>query len=369
MDDLVAITYRANASPTSADARAALLQKPGFGTVFTDHMVTVRWTATKGWHDAQVQARAPFSLNPAAAVLHYGQEIFEGMKAYRTIDNAIVLFRPTENARRFARSAERMAMPIVPEKLFLNAVEALVKVDADWIPEGEGSLYLRPFMFASETFLGVRPSTEYTFCVIACPVGPYFKGGAKPITVWVTADFSRAAPGGTGAIKCGGNYAAGLLAQAEAIRNDCDQVVFLDAVEHRWVEELGGMNIFFVLDDGVLVTPPLGGTILAGVTRESIIALGRDTGLQVQERPYSFDEWRGDAASGLLRESFACGTAAVVAAIGEARYSAGSFAIGDGSDGAVTRRLRDQLVGIQRGAHPDPHAWVHLVDCSPQPNF
>ncbi len=345
---------------TPPHVRAALVEAPGFGRVFTDHMVTLRWTPDQGWHDAQVRAREPFQIDPAAAVLHYAQEIFEGMKAYRTADGGAALFRPIENARRFARSAERMAMPVLPEALFLEAVEALVKIDADWIPGGEGSLYLRPFMFASEAFLGVRPAQEYVFCVIASPAGAYFKGGAKAITLWVSDDYSRAAPGGTGAAKCGGNYAGSLIAQAEAIRNGCDQVVFLDAAEHRWIEELGGMNIFFVFDD-LLVTPPLSGAILPGITRASIIALAQEAGLRVEERPYDFDSWRADAASGRLGEVFACGTAAVVAAVGEVRHAGGTFLIGDGTDGPVTRRLRAQLVAIQRGAAPDPHGWLHPV--------
>ncbi|WP_165191499.1 branched-chain amino acid aminotransferase [Caulobacter soli] len=348
---------------TPADLRAALLENPGFGKVFTDHMVTLRWTSDQGWHDGQVRAREPFMLDPAAAVLHYAQEVFEGMKAYKTADGGVALFRPAENARRFARSAERLAMPAVPQALFLQAVEALVKIDADWIPGGEGSLYLRPFMFASEAFLGVRPAEAYTFCVIACPVGAYFKGGAKAITLWVSDDYTRAAPGGTGDAKCGGNYAGSLIAQAEATRNGCDQVVFLDAAEHRWVEELGGMNIFFVFDE-VLVTPPLSGAILPGITRASIIALAQDAGLRVEERPYGFDSWRADAASGRLREVFACGTAAVVAAVGEVRHAGGAFPIGDRTDGPITRRLREQLVAIQRGAAPDPHAWLHPVTAS-----
>uniref|UniRef100_B0SXJ6 Branched-chain-amino-acid aminotransferase n=1 Tax=Caulobacter sp. (strain K31) TaxID=366602 RepID=B0SXJ6_CAUSK len=353
-------TTKPHANPTPSETRAALLENPGFGKVFTDHMVTVRWTAERGWHDAEVRARAPFSLDPAAAVLHYAQEIFEGMKAYRTQDG-VALFRPEENARRFARSAARMAMPEVPEDLFLRAVEALIRVDADWIPSGEGSLYLRPFMFASEAFLGVRPAAEYIFCVIACPVGAYFKGGAKPVTVWVSQDYSRAGTGGTGDAKCGGNYAASLLAQAEAMRHGCDQVVFLDAAEHRWVEELGGMNVFFVLDDGSLVTPPLGGTILPGVTRDSVIALARDAGLTVAEKPYAFDQWRADAASGRVREVFACGTAAVIAAIGEVRFGDGDFKISGGVEGPVTRDLRERLTGIQRGTRPDPKGWRRPV--------
>ena len=360
-EDRAIFTTLQHPSPTSADARAALLEDPGFGKIFTDHMVTVRWTAADGWRDAQVRAREPFAIDPAAAVLHYAQEIFEGMKAYRAADGSVVLFRPEENARRFIRSAERMAMPVLPEELFMGAVEALVKTDADWIPNGDGSLYLRPFMFASEAFLGVRPASEYIFCVIACPVGAYFKGGAKAVTVWAPDQYSRAAPGGTGAAKCGGNYAASLLAQAEAIENGCDQVVFLDAAEHRWVEELGGMNVFFVLEGGTVVTPPLAGTILPGITRESIITLAREAQLKVEERPYSFDDWRADVASGRLREAFACGTAAVVAAIGEVRHPGGAFKIGDGTDGPVTRRLRDELVGVQRGTRADSHGWLRKV--------
>ena len=357
----VPIARQPHGAPTPASIRAESLKDPRFGTVFTDHMVTVRWTTKTGWHDATARARAPFSLDPAAAVLHYAQEIFEGMKAYRANDGGVVLFRPEENARRFAHSAARMAMPVAPDALFLDAVETLIQLDADWIPDSPGALYVRPFMFASEAFLGVRPASEYIFCVIACPVGDYFRGGSKPISVWVSDDFSRAAAGGTGAAKCGGNYAASLMAQAVASQNGCDQVVFLDAADHRWVEELGGMNIFFVFDDGVLATPPLTGTILPGVTRDAVITLAKDAGLQVQERPYAFDDWRKDAASGKLREAFACGTAAVVAAIGQVRHGNGAFSISGGMEGAVTRRLRDELVGIQRGVRPDPHAWLRRV--------
>ena len=350
-----------HAKPTAPDVRASLLEDPGFGRVFTDHMVTVKWTAEKGWHEAQVRAREPSQIDPAASVLHYAQEIFEGLKAYRTGDGRIALFRPRDNARRFIRSAERMAMPPLPEDIFMAAVEALVKIDRDWIPGGEGSLYLRPFMFATEAFLGVRPASEYIFCVIACPVGAYFKGGAKPVTVWATDQYSRASPGGTGAAKCGGNYAASLLAQSEAIANGCDQVVFLDAAEHRWVEELGGMNVFFVFDDGSILTPPLSGTILSGVTRDAIIALARAHGHEVVEQPYEFATWKADALSGRLKECFACGTAAVMAAIGEIRAPGGGFKIADGQDGVVTTALRKELTALQRGAAPDPHGWLHVI--------
>lgn len=353
--------FKPNANPMPEADRAKAFENLGFGTLFSDHMAVIRWSADKGWHSAEITARAPFSIDPASAVLHYAQEIFEGMKAYRTADDRVVLFRPEENARRFAASAERMAMPVVPDDLFLQAVEELVRIDSAWIPKGEGSLYLRPFMFASEAFLGVRPAHEYIFCVIASPVGPYFKGGAKPVTLWVSEHYTRAAAGGTGAAKCGGNYAGSLVAQAEAARQGCDQVVFLDAAEHRWVEELGGMNVFFVMDDGSLVTPPLSGTILPGITRASIIALAKDSGLTVNERPYSFEEWKADSASGRLSEAFACGTAAVVAGIGAVRHSGGEFKVGNGATGPITEKLRTSLVGIQRGEAADTRGWVRQI--------
>jgi branched-chain amino acid aminotransferase len=345
----------------SADQRAVLLADPGFGKLFTDHMVTIRYTEGQGWHSHAIGPREPFQLDPACAVLHYAQEIFEGMKAYRLEDGSIAMFRPEENARRFAESAERMAMPVLPEDLFLEAVEELVKIDADWIPAGEGSLYLRPFMFASETFLGVRPANEYIFCVIASPAGAYFKGGKKAVTLWVSEHFTRAARGGTGAAKCGGNYAASLVAQKEAIQHGCDQVVFLDAAENKWVEELGGMNVFFVMDDGSIVTPPLSGTILPGITRNSILSLARARGHDVREELYSFAQWRADAASGKLREAFACGTAAVVTAIGTVKSVDGDFTIGNGDGGIVTEALRAELTGIQRGTVADPANWVRKL--------
>ncbi len=360
MSDELTFSVVEHDGPTSAMDRAALLENPGFGRVFTDHMVTIRWSAEKGWHDAVVGPRKPFQMDPASAVLHYAQEIFEGMKAYRS-GNGIAMFRPADNARRFVESAERLAMPAIPEALFLQAIEELVRVDRDWIPSGEGSLYLRPFMFASEAFLGVRPASEYIFCVIACPVGPYFKGGEKPVKVWVSEHYTRAAPGGTGAAKCGGNYAASLVAQAEATAHECDQVVFLDAAEHLWLEELGGMNVFVVLEGDRIVTPPLG-TILPGITRASILTLAREAGYTVEETPYSFTQWREDAASGRLKEAFACGTAAVLASIGEIRFNGGSFVVGSGEGGPVTARLKQQLVGIQRGTVADSHGWLHPVD-------
>jgi branched-chain amino acid aminotransferase len=349
-----------HANPTPAATRAEKLRDPGFGRVFTDHMVTVRWTEGQGWHDAEVRARENFSIDPASAVLHYAQEIFEGLKAYRT-GNGITLFRPERNAKRFQDSAERLAMPAFPENLFLRSIEEIVRIDHEWIPGGEGSLYLRPFMFANEVFLGVKPASEYLYVLIASPVGAYFKGGKKAVTVWLSDNYTRAAPGGTGAAKCGGNYAASLVAQAEAIRQGCDQVVFLDAAERKWVEELGGMNVFFVFDDGSLLTPPLGGTILPGVTRDSILTLARAEGRTVREERYSIDQWRADAASGRLAECFACGTAAVVSPIGKIKSTKGDFVIGGGEGGPVTDALKAKLVGIQRGEIEDRYGWVRKV--------
>ncbi|MEU7573179.1 branched-chain amino acid aminotransferase [Micromonospora sp. NPDC049240] len=353
---------RPNPAPVSAADRAALLANPGFGRVFTDHMVTIRYADGKGWYDARIEARAPIPMDPAAAVLHYAQEIFEGLKAYRTGDGAVTMFRPEANAARFVASARRLAMPELPPETFVESLRRLVEIDREWIPEQEdGSLYLRPFMFASEVFLGVRPANEYLYCVIASPAGAYFAGGVKPVTVWVSPDYTRAAPGGTGAAKCGGNYAASLAAQAEAIEAGCDQVVFLDAVERRFVDELGGMNVFFVYDDGTVVTPPLGGTILPGITRDAILSLAAEAGHPVRESPVSFADWQADAASGRLREVFACGTAAVITPIGGVRFPDGEFLIGGGEPGRTTMALRQRLVDIQRGRAADPHNWVTRV--------
>ncbi|MBV8924945.1 MAG: branched-chain amino acid aminotransferase [Bradyrhizobium sp.] len=345
---------------TPEKERAAKLVDPGFGRVFTDHMAIVRYNQGKGWHGARIEARSHFPLDPALAVLHYAQEIFEGLKAYKRDDGGVNLFRPDANARRFWNSAERMAMAPLPEHVFIEAVEQLVRIDRAWIPGGEGSLYLRPFMIASEVFLGVKPSSEYVFTVIASPVGSYFKGGPAPVSIWVSENYTRAAIGGTGAVKCGGNYAASLRAQAEAIEHGCDQVVFLDAVERRYIEELGGMNVFFVFADGSLATPPLG-TILPGITRDSIIALAKDAGRPVREEPYTVEQWRADAASGKLKEAFACGTAAVISPIGQVRSASGDFLIGGGAAGPVATGLRKQLVDIQYGRTNDPHNWIRKV--------
>jgi branched-chain amino acid aminotransferase len=353
---------RPNPAPVAAAEREALKANPGFGRIFTDHMVTIRWADGKGWYDARVEARAPIPMDPASAVLHYAQEIFEGLKAYAWADGGVTMFRPDANARRFRDSAARMAMPALPEELFLASLHEIITADRDWIPtDPEGSLYLRPFMFASEVFLGVRPATEYLYAVIASPVGPYFARGVQPVAVWASENYTRAAPGGTGAAKCGGNYAAGLSAQAEAIEHGCDQVIYLDAVERRFVDELGGMNVFLVFDDGSISTPPLTGTILPGITRDSLITLARAAGHEVREEPYSMAQWRADAATGRLREAFACGTAAVITPIGRVRSVEGEIVIGDGGSGETTMRLRQQLVDIQRGRAEDPYGWVHRI--------
>jgi branched-chain amino acid aminotransferase len=352
------ITHLPHPAPTPADVREAVLANPGFGTNFTDHMVVIEWTEGKGWHDATIGPRGPIPLDPAASVLHYAQEIFEGLKAYKQADGAIALFRPEANAARFNQSATRLAMPTIPEDLFVEAIKQIVLADKDWIPGQDGaSLYLRPFMIATEAFLGVRPAKQYKFIVIASPAGNYFKSGAPAVSIWVS-QYTRAAPGGTGAAKCGGNYAASLVPQAEAMALGHDQVVFLDAAERKWIEELGGMNLYFAFEDGSLITPPLSGTILPGITRDSIMTLAREEGLNVREERYSIDQWRADAESGKLLETFACGTAAVVTSVGKVSDTDSSFTIGTGGPGQVTAKLKDRLVSIQRGQAPDTHGWV-----------
>jgi branched-chain amino acid aminotransferase len=355
-------TIEPHPAPVPADERATRLADPGFGRCFTDHMAIVRYSAERGWHDARITARGPLSLDPAAAVLHYAQEIFEGLKAYRLADGGMALFRPDRNAARFNASAQRMAMPELPEGLFIDSCKALVAADAAWFPPVEGgSIYLRPFMFASEVFLGVKPASEYLYLVIATAAGNYFKSGAPAVKLLVSEADTRAAPGGTGAAKCGGNYAASLRAQADAIARGFDQVVFLDAAERRWIEELGGMNLFFVFADGSLLTPPLDGTILPGITRDSLLTIAREEGLVVREERYAIDQWRSDAQSGQLVESFACGTAAVVTPVGSVTGHDYAFTIGTGGPGQLTQRLRQRLVDIQRGQAPDPYGWVQRI--------
>jgi branched-chain amino acid aminotransferase len=355
-----------NQVPATAERRAEILADPGFGRFFTDHMVTAQWTAADGWQDAAVVPYGPISLDPATSVLHYGQEIFEGLKAYRHADGSIRTFRPMRNAARFASSARRLAMAELPEELFLGSIEALVRQDAAWVSgEDERSLYLRPFMISTEVGLGVRPANAYQYLLIASPAGAYFPNGVKPVSVWLSDDYVRAAPGGTGEAKCGGNYAASLVAQAEAAQHGCDQVVWLDAVERTWIEEMGGMNLYFVLgsgDSARLVTPRLTGSLLPGITRDSLLTVAVDHGIRADEEPISVGDWRDGCASGEITEVFACGTAAVITPVGQVKSrQSGAWAISGGQTGPVTMQLRQALLDIQTGAAPDHHNWMHAI--------
>ncbi|WP_232828481.1 branched-chain amino acid aminotransferase [Kribbella monticola] len=352
-------------APATTEARTAVLAKPGFGQSFTDHMVLASWTADRGWHDQKVTAYAPLKVSPAAAVLHYAQEIFEGLKAYRHEDGSVWAFRPDMNAARFSRSAQRLALPQVPQEDFIAALRALVTVDEAWVPpagSGETSLYLRPYMIATEAALSVRPAREVLFGVIASPAGPYFDTGPKPVAIWLSDTSIRATPGGTGAAKCGGNYAASLAALAEATEHGCNQVIYLDAVERRWIEESGSMNVFFVYADGRIATPELSGSILEGVTRDSVLDIAADLGHKVEERRISADEWRDGIRSGEITETFASGTAAVITPIGRVAWNGGDLTIGDHTlndgVGPVTTAIRSALLDLQYGRTPDSRNWL-----------
>lgn len=349
-------------SPTPAAEIEQILANPGFGKKFTDHMVTIDWNEAEGWHNAAVVPYAPLPMDPATTVFHYGQAIFEGLKAYRQPDGSIVTFRPEANAKRMQDSARRMAMPELPVDDFIEAIRALVDVDQSWVPAagGEEALYLRPFMISTEVSLGVHPASEYKFIVIASPAGAYFAGGIKPVSVWLCEDYVRAAPGGTGAAKFAGNYAASLLAQAQAEEKGCDQVVWLDAIEHNYIEEMGGMNLAFIYgsgDNAKLVTPRLSGSLLPGVTRDSLLQVARDLGLDVEEKLVSKGEWEEAAKSGEMTEAFACGTAAVITPVGTVKSTHGEFQINGGATGELTMKLRETLTGIQRGELEDKHGW------------
>ncbi|MFP5283336.1 MAG: branched-chain amino acid aminotransferase [Actinomycetes bacterium] len=353
---------RRNPHPRSDADRATILAEPGFGEVFTDHMAVATWTAADGWHDSAIVPYGPFTLDPATAVLHYAQEIFEGLKAYRHADGSVWTFRPEQNAARLARSAARLALPVLAEADFLASLEALVGADLAWVPTlPEQSLYLRPFMFASEAFLGVRPARRVTYCCIASPAGPYFSSGVKPVDIWVTHDYTRAAPGGTGAAKCGGNYAASLAAMNEATQHGCAQVLFLDGAERRYVEELGGMNVYLITTDGELITPELNGSILEGVTRDSILTLAADFGLTPVERRLELKELFDGIDSGLVTELFACGTAAVITPISALRDGDVDHVVGGRQTGETTEALRTTLLDIQYGRRDDTHGWLRRV--------
>ena len=365
MPKTAGLTFRVERAPSPATPaeRDQILASPGFGKHFTDHMVRIRWTADRGWHDAALVPYAPLTLDPGTVVLHYAQAVFEGLKAFRQAEGGVAAFRPEAHAARFRRSAQRLALPELPEEAFLEAIDLLLGADHRWVPSApDHSLYLRPFMYASEVTLSVHPADDVTFLLIASPSGSYFPRGVKPVTVWLSEDFSRAAPGGTGAAKTGGNYAGGLLAQAQAAEHGCDQVVWLDSREHRWIEEMGGMNLCFVFGKGAgarVMTPALTGTLLPGVTRDSLLTLGRDLGYETDEGRISVEEWRAGCQDGSITEAFACGTAAVITPVGAVRSARDSWTIGDGGAGEVSMRMRKALVEIQRGVAPDVHGWLY----------
>ncbi|WP_306232193.1 branched-chain amino acid aminotransferase [Agrococcus beijingensis] len=353
-------TLTRSAQPVAGDTRQGVLAEPGFGRHFTDHMVSIDWTVDGGWHDARVEPYGPLQMDPASAVLHYGQEIFEGMKAYRRANGSVWTFRPEENAKRMQRSAARLALPQLPVDDFVEAVRQLVEVDEAWVPEGgENSLYLRPFMIANEVFLGVRAAQTVRFMVIASPAGPYFAGGVKPVSIWLSTEYNRAGKGGTGAAKCGGNYAASLLPTQQAAENGCAQVLFLDESGSD-LEELGGMNVVLVKADGTLVTPE-SESILDGVTRNSLLQLAADAGHTVERRPVTLSEWRDGVADGSITEAFACGTAAVLTPIAALKSPDEVIGDPDAPAGPVATSLRKQLTDIQYGRADDRHGWMHRL--------
>ena len=353
-------------NPLAKDSatRAALVAEGGFGKYYTDHMVVCEWSQESGWGEPELKPYGPISLDPATAVFHYGQEIFEGMKASRQPDGGVALFRPEAKAQRFAKSAKRLALPEMPEALFLETVETLVKEDAGWVPDKVGeSLYIRPFMIATEVGLGVRPSNKATYLLIATPAGAYFDP-SKAVSVWISTEYVRAAQGGTGEAKCGGNYAASLVAQKAAAEQGCDQVVWIDAKERKWIEEMGGMNLYFIKGSGTsasVITPRLTGTLLPGITRDSILSVAKDLGYKVEEVMLSVDDWRDGVSSGEITEIFACGTAAVVSPVGQAKSAMGTWITGDGNPGVITMEIRNALLAIQHGQSADTHGWMRKV--------
>jgi branched-chain amino acid aminotransferase len=358
------VNINKSSNPVKDELRDERVKSPGFGKYYTDHMVIAEWDEKTGWSDAQLKAYGPLTLDPATAVFHYGQEIFEGMKAYIQPDGGISLFRPDANAKRFAKSAARLALPEMPVEFFIQTVEELVKADQNWVPKNVGeSLYLRPFMIATEVGLGVRPSNKATYILIATPAAAYFNA-ANAVTVWISTEYVRASIGGTGEAKCGGNYAASLVAQKQAAEHGCDQVVWIDAIERKWIEEMGGMNLYFVKGkgkDAMIITPKLTGTLLAGITRDSILSVAADLGYKTEEVMISMDDWRDGVASGEISEIFACGTAAVVTAVGTAKSAKGTWVTGDGKPGPITNQIRETLLGIQHGSIADKHGWNKRV--------
>ena len=333
----------------------------GFGKIFTDHMLLIDYAQGKGWHGARVVPHGPLSLDPATCCLHYGQLIFEGLKAYHAPDGRAVLFRPEQNIKRLNISAERMCIPEIDERYALDALLELIKTERDWIPKAPGtSLYIRPFIIGTEAFLGVHPSASYTLCVILSPSGSYYSGGMSPVKIHVEEEYVRAVRGGTGVAKNAGNYAASLASQVKAQAQGYDQVLWLDGVERRYIEEVGAMNIFFVID-GQVLTPQLNGAILSGITRSSVLELLKSWGVPTSERKISIEEVADAHAHGKLQEVFGTGTAAVIAPVGTLRYKDKVMGIGGGDVGPIAKRLYDTLTGIQTCRLPDPFGWVVAV--------
>lgn len=336
-------------------------QTLGFGNYFSDHMFTMDWTLEKGWHNAKIEPYAPLLMDPASLVLHYAQETFEGLKAYKKKDGTVLLFRPEMNARRFANSNRRLCMEVLPEEMFVEAVERIVDFERDWIPTAPGtSLYIRPFMFASEAGVGVHPSSAYKFIIILSPVGAYYPEGVNPVKIYVEDEYVRATPGGTGFTKCGGNYAASIAAQVKAEKLGYTQVLWLDGVQRKYVEEVGTMNVMFMINDRI-ITAPCDGTVLPGVTRDSIIALLKAWGYTVDQRHLCIDELMAAGQDGTLKEAFGTGTAAVISPIGELNYKGKICTIHNFTTGALTQKLYDTLTGIQWGHVADPFHWTHVV--------
>lgn len=332
-----------------------------FGKQFSDRMFVMEFDRATGWHSARIKPYGPFSLDPAAMVLHYSQEIFEGLKAFRRPDGSVALFRPKDNIARFNRSAARMCMPQIDEEFFLEALLKLIRLEAAWVPKSEGtSLYIRPTMIANEPMLGVRPADQYLCYIILSPVAAYYKGGLAPVKIWISDNYVRAAHGGTGEAKTGGNYAASLMAARQAAENGYDQVLWLDAREKKYVEEVGSMNMLF-LYDGKIVTSPLAGTVLDGITRRSSLQLLSDMGYTIEERALSVDEVMEGAENGRLTEAFGTGTAVVISPVGSFCYKDRCVQLGNGQTGELTMKLYQQLTDIQYGRRPDRYNWIMTV--------
>lgn len=343
----------------------SLKEKPkgslGFGKNFTDYMFVMDWDEKQKWHDFRIVPYAPMVIDPAAMVLHYAQETFEGLKAYRGKNGEIFLFRPEMNAKRFMKSNDRMCMPQVPEEMFIEAIKELVKVEEDWIPTGDGeSLYIRPFMYANEVALGVDQANSYRFMIILSPVGAYYPEGVSPIKIYVEDEYTRATVGGTGFVKCGGNYAGSIAGQVKAESLGYTQVLWLDGVHRKYIEEVGSMNVMFLID-GVVVTAPIEGTVLAGVTRDSILTLLKDWGYKIEERHLDVEELMEAGRTGKLQEAWGTGTAAVISPIGELFYKGEKVEVNEFKTGELTQKLYDTLTGIQWGNCEDEHNWRVVV--------